>query len=327
MDFIPKLPKTSSGHDTIWVIVDRLTKSAHFIPTRETDSMETLTSEINEVKAKMETMTLGPDAHTPIHKNFQRIRWVLLSDKQLSAKKGGSRQMLGVYSLIYLVFPWMHPIEAQSTNPTPPESVTISMISEIAVIITLTSVGVIAPGIMMDFASAFVASLASPGFETMPTWNESIQQSHEMCESRFAAMLTTLNACRSLSMFGDWPILPTQAGHLYRPSIQLKLLNADKVSHSLQGLLRKVGCRILNTSHGVDHLDLVNYVRDADGESVLKSIFDVVSSDESIKVIFLQTLDSAERDELRQFFLDPKWYIGNNMSDSDNRACMRLPIL
>ncbi|GJZ71269.1 putative reverse transcriptase domain-containing protein [Tanacetum coccineum] len=42
MDFITKLPK-SSEHDTIWVIVDRLTKSAHFIPTRETDSMETLT--------------------------------------------------------------------------------------------------------------------------------------------------------------------------------------------------------------------------------------------------------------------------------------------
>ncbi|GKD74657.1 putative reverse transcriptase domain-containing protein [Tanacetum coccineum] len=43
IDFITKLPKNSNGHDTIWVIVDRLTKSAHFIPTRETDSMETLT--------------------------------------------------------------------------------------------------------------------------------------------------------------------------------------------------------------------------------------------------------------------------------------------
>ncbi|GJV58999.1 putative reverse transcriptase domain-containing protein [Tanacetum coccineum] len=40
MDFITKLPKTSSRHDTIWVIVDRLTKSAHFIPTRATDSMD-----------------------------------------------------------------------------------------------------------------------------------------------------------------------------------------------------------------------------------------------------------------------------------------------
>ncbi|GKB66620.1 reverse transcriptase domain-containing protein [Tanacetum coccineum] len=42
MDFVTKLPKTSSGHYTIWVIVDRLTKSAHFFPTRETNSMETL---------------------------------------------------------------------------------------------------------------------------------------------------------------------------------------------------------------------------------------------------------------------------------------------
>ncbi|GKA41872.1 reverse transcriptase domain-containing protein, partial [Tanacetum coccineum] len=41
--FHHKLPKTSNGHDTIWVIVDRLTKSAHFILTREKNSMETLT--------------------------------------------------------------------------------------------------------------------------------------------------------------------------------------------------------------------------------------------------------------------------------------------
>ncbi|GJU65552.1 putative reverse transcriptase domain-containing protein [Tanacetum coccineum] len=43
MDFVIKLPKTLTGHDAIWVIVDRLTKSAHFIPIRATDSMETLT--------------------------------------------------------------------------------------------------------------------------------------------------------------------------------------------------------------------------------------------------------------------------------------------
>nr|GFB69021.1 putative reverse transcriptase domain-containing protein [Tanacetum cinerariifolium] len=40
MDFVTKLPRTSNGHDTIWVIVDRLTKSAHFIPTRETESTQ-----------------------------------------------------------------------------------------------------------------------------------------------------------------------------------------------------------------------------------------------------------------------------------------------
>nr|GEV83036.1 putative reverse transcriptase domain-containing protein [Tanacetum cinerariifolium] len=43
MDFVTKLPKTSNEHDIIWVIFDHLTKSELFIPTREIDSMETLT--------------------------------------------------------------------------------------------------------------------------------------------------------------------------------------------------------------------------------------------------------------------------------------------
>ncbi|GJT04355.1 putative reverse transcriptase domain-containing protein [Tanacetum coccineum] len=42
MDFVTKLPKTTNGYDTIWVIVDRLTKSAHFLPMRENDPMEKL---------------------------------------------------------------------------------------------------------------------------------------------------------------------------------------------------------------------------------------------------------------------------------------------
>nr|GEU71369.1 putative reverse transcriptase domain-containing protein [Tanacetum cinerariifolium] len=42
MDFITKLFKTANGYDTIWVIVDRLTKSAHFLPMRENDPMEKL---------------------------------------------------------------------------------------------------------------------------------------------------------------------------------------------------------------------------------------------------------------------------------------------
>ncbi|GJR53828.1 putative reverse transcriptase domain-containing protein [Tanacetum coccineum] len=42
MDFVTKLPKTANGYDTIWVIVDRLRKSAHFLPMRENDPMEKL---------------------------------------------------------------------------------------------------------------------------------------------------------------------------------------------------------------------------------------------------------------------------------------------
>ncbi|GKC73121.1 putative reverse transcriptase domain-containing protein, partial [Tanacetum coccineum] len=42
MDFVTKLSKSSQGYDTIWVIVDRLTKSIIFVPMRETDPMERL---------------------------------------------------------------------------------------------------------------------------------------------------------------------------------------------------------------------------------------------------------------------------------------------
>ncbi|GJR84295.1 putative reverse transcriptase domain-containing protein [Tanacetum coccineum] len=42
IDFITKLPKSSQGFDTIWVIVDRLTKSAHFLPIRENDPLDKL---------------------------------------------------------------------------------------------------------------------------------------------------------------------------------------------------------------------------------------------------------------------------------------------
>ena len=34
MDFIVGMPKTSKGFDSIWVIVDRLTKIAHFLPVK-----------------------------------------------------------------------------------------------------------------------------------------------------------------------------------------------------------------------------------------------------------------------------------------------------
>ena len=35
MDFVLGLPKSSKGYDSIWVIVDRMTKSAYFLPIKK----------------------------------------------------------------------------------------------------------------------------------------------------------------------------------------------------------------------------------------------------------------------------------------------------
>ena len=42
MDFVTGLPRTRRQHDAIWVIVDRLTKSAHFLPVSNDDPLEKL---------------------------------------------------------------------------------------------------------------------------------------------------------------------------------------------------------------------------------------------------------------------------------------------
>ncbi|GJS78174.1 putative reverse transcriptase domain-containing protein [Tanacetum coccineum] len=53
MDFVMKQPRTSSGHDAIWVIVDRLTKSAHFLPMHEDYKMDRLARlYLNEIVAR-----------------------------------------------------------------------------------------------------------------------------------------------------------------------------------------------------------------------------------------------------------------------------------
>ncbi|GJX46148.1 putative reverse transcriptase domain-containing protein [Tanacetum coccineum] len=53
MVFVTKLPKSTKKHDAIWVNVDRLTKSAHFIPIRENMSVDKLAKiYVNEIVAR-----------------------------------------------------------------------------------------------------------------------------------------------------------------------------------------------------------------------------------------------------------------------------------
>ncbi|GKC06244.1 putative reverse transcriptase domain-containing protein [Tanacetum coccineum] len=53
MDLVTKFPRSSSGYDAIWVIVDRLTKSAHFLPIREDYKTKKLARiYINEIVAR-----------------------------------------------------------------------------------------------------------------------------------------------------------------------------------------------------------------------------------------------------------------------------------
>nr|GEW81131.1 reverse transcriptase domain-containing protein [Tanacetum cinerariifolium] len=80
MDFVTKLPRTSSDYDTICVIVDRLTKSVHFLPMKENDSMDKLTKLYLNYHASIKAMPFealyGRKCRSP-------VCWAEVGDAQL----------------------------------------------------------------------------------------------------------------------------------------------------------------------------------------------------------------------------------------------------
>nr|GEZ30300.1 hypothetical protein [Tanacetum cinerariifolium] len=87
IDFVTKLPRTSSGHDTIWVIVDRLTKSAHFLPMREDYKMDRLARlYLNEIVARHGvpiTIISDRDSCFTSRKCHSPIMWTKVGEGQL----------------------------------------------------------------------------------------------------------------------------------------------------------------------------------------------------------------------------------------------------
>ncbi|KAK7407784.1 hypothetical protein VNO78_09866 [Psophocarpus tetragonolobus] len=128
-----------------------------------------------------------------------------------------------------------------------------------------------------------------------------------------------------LPLFSDWPILPSTSGHLLRPSKQLKMINGSNLSATVQDILVKVGCNILNPNYVVEHHDISNYVCDGSAAGVLESIFNAFSGSDVMHAS-LDTLVTEERNELRKFLLDSKWYVGRSMDEFSIRFCKRLPI-
>nr|GEW98828.1 hypothetical protein [Tanacetum cinerariifolium] len=64
MDFVTKLPRTQGGNDTMWVVVDRLTKSTHFLSMKEIDPMDKLTRlYLKEVKAMSTRLDMSTTYH------------------------------------------------------------------------------------------------------------------------------------------------------------------------------------------------------------------------------------------------------------------------
>ncbi|XP_020581520.1 sacsin isoform X2 [Phalaenopsis equestris] len=134
------------------------------------------------------------------------------------------------------------------------------------------------------------------------------------------------NQSYDISTFGEWPILPSTSGHLYRTSKTSKFISSEKLSETLQELLVKIGCKILDPAYKINHRDLSLYVSDSDAGGILNSIFDSVSSEGNERWLPFQVLSVPEKIELSRFLLHPKWYLGGFLSDTHIKNAKRLPI-
>nr|GEX85394.1 hypothetical protein [Tanacetum cinerariifolium] len=83
--------RTSSGHDTIWVIVDRLTKSAYFLPMREDYKMDRLARlYLNEIVARHDVLISNiadSDCRFTSRKCHSPIMWAEVREGQLIGPK------------------------------------------------------------------------------------------------------------------------------------------------------------------------------------------------------------------------------------------------
>ncbi|GKD86347.1 putative reverse transcriptase domain-containing protein, partial [Tanacetum coccineum] len=72
MDFVTKLPKSLQGCDTIWIIVDRLTKSVILVPMRETNPMEKLARMYLKEKALGTSLDMSTAYHPQTDEQSER---------------------------------------------------------------------------------------------------------------------------------------------------------------------------------------------------------------------------------------------------------------
>ncbi|GFQ05377.1 sacsin [Phtheirospermum japonicum] len=161
-------------------------------------------------------------------------------------------------------------------------------------------------------------------YKTRVLWNTNSNCTHPTSSWFLLFWRYLSEQCQDLSLFGDWPIMPSVTGHLYRPSRQNKFLNMEKLSEKMQHVLVKIGCKILNISYCIKHPDLVHYVQDANAPGILDAIYNVSSNDSIVQL--LQPLEANEKDELRQFILNPTWFLGTQMDDSHIQNSKWLPV-
>ncbi|GJS45306.1 putative reverse transcriptase domain-containing protein [Tanacetum coccineum] len=200
MDFVTKLPKTSIGHDTIWVIVDRLTKSAHFIPTRATDSMETLTSKGFEVSCGvMANTSVGKLKWLGLIFVYQRKKFLTPKD---IAREGYSIQTRVADLLVNRAWNWPLSWLAKAPNLGLIPAPNIVLARQDCMKWRATN------GTMTDFSVKYAWEVLRPRGIEVP-WLHTIWFSHAILRHAFHLWLVMRRSLKTQDKLRQWDVSPT----------------------------------------------------------------------------------------------------------------------
>ncbi|KAJ7566796.1 hypothetical protein O6H91_02G118900 [Diphasiastrum complanatum] len=131
----------------------------------------------------------------------------------------------------------------------------------------------------------------------------------------------------NLSIFQEWPLLPTNTGFLFTLKTMSRLLrSATGLTTSMAGLLTKIGCHFLDPDLRVDHPQLQNYVHDATGAGVLDAILaSALNSVSNIGALFFN-VTIAEKQALRNFLCESNQLTENQINDIRIHVFKCLPV-
>ncbi|KAG0589167.1 hypothetical protein KC19_1G000400 [Ceratodon purpureus] len=132
--------------------------------------------------------------------------------------------------------------------------------------------------------------------------------------------------CKDLSVFKDWPLLPTKSGHLCKFQTHSKIIREGVWSPSLESILTKVGCRILRNDMGVEHPRLSAYVQDGTAAGIVDTFRSITSQEPQQLFQAFEDLNIVERRVLREYLFDAKWYAGDEMNEERLMVVRTLPI-
>ena len=135
-----------------------------------------------------------------------------------------------------------------------------------------------------------------------------------------------LNSCNDLSVFVEWPLLPTSDGHLIRLVKNSRVIRDEGWSENMVSVLQKAGCAILRPDMQVQHPTLGEYVHDASAFGVLDSLRAAVGGHLQSLGHLLHNASDGELRELRSFLCQSKWFASGKLNASHTEVLRSLPV-